>query len=184
MKTARRRYSISPYMKKTASLMLVGLTIAILGLIWIAVEKGKDSYIFDALLSPDAVATYCLLIMYIGVISTYIWNGFEYFGKLEITSDSLIFTAIFHPRIVFKYDEIRDLGIDYGHLPQGKQYWIYFSASRLDYKYCHRINRVPFSADCMRIEYRSDVYSALLNEITDKRIKKILQAANNNVVID
>lgn len=107
-------------------------------------------------------------------------NSYEYFGWVEICSDRLVFHALLHRPRVFLYVDLREIGIDYGQLPPKlKQFWIYFSKDTVDRKYTHNILSLPFSADTMRVQYRRELYDALLAVLPNDRIRKQLSRSHS-----
>ena len=184
MRTYGRKYPLSPYLRSLAIMLLISMGIGICLMIYFALEEGCRLSFVDAISTPTAVTCYFMVIAYGAVLGVFLWNSFEYFGTMEITPYGLEFSAIFHDKIVFLYADIFDIGIDYGQLPLGKQFWIYFSKEKIEHRYCHRVNRIPFSRSTMRIQYQDDVYEGLLNGITDTKLQKKLHAASSTLRVN
>ena len=165
-----KKYRLCPSLFFSIMCLFIGLAIAILFMCYFClldVKRGTS-------LSGDFTG---LLIVCFGtamIIFTSIRNSFEYFGTMEIHPFGLIFRAPFRKRIVFQFDNLADVGIDYGHISGEKQFWIYFSLSKIPVEYWHKINRLPFSTSCMRIQYSQEVMNDLLLYMPDKKTKKQL----------
>lgn len=177
-KTARRKI-LSPYFLILSSLLLAVSGIAMLHLCHRHITQLRGLTIQEIIFSGEMHSCVFLAFLYACLLGVFFFNAYEYCGTVEIREDCLVFKAPFHASIVFCYSEIRDLGIDYGVLSHGKQFWIYFSKEPIDKKYCHRINRLPFSATAMRIQYSSETFDYLVQEIPSKEIVKKLQRAHS-----
>lgn len=107
-------------------------------------------------------------------------SRYEYFGRIEIYPDRVVFRTLFCKPRVFLYSELADIGIDYGFLSlDHRQFWIYFSKVPLDTRYTHNILRLPFSAESMRVQYRRELYDALLDAMPLDRIGKRLARSHS-----
>lgn len=104
----------------------------------------------------------CPLVVFLTVC---IINSCEYFGKVLIDESRIVCYAPFRKALIFKYSEIREIGIDYAWLTVNKQYWIYIGSAKIPNNYCHKINRLPINQNYLRIQFSEDVFSALLQHL-------------------
>lgn len=103
-----------------------------------------------------------LVALFLSFYALLFGQGYDSFGTMHITSEGLVFKAPFKPTVTIPYEEIKYLGIDYGVLSLTKQFWIYFSCEPIPHKYRHRINRMKMNSGTMRIQYRKELFDALV----------------------
>ena len=170
-----KRYRMSPYLFSLSCVFggLILFTWCLMVKFCVDGTRGMDlaeavgTGIFQGVLLISA-----LVLILVGI---FLRNGYEYFGTVEICSDRIIFRTLLHKPRVFCYNEIKEIGIDYGFLQfDQKQFWIYFSKVPVDRKYTHNILRLPFCDNTMRVQYRRELYDALREAIADGHIGKQL----------
>jgi len=103
-----------------------------------------------------------------------ICNAHEFWGIVRISDCELTVIAPFRKPIVFLYEDIVDIGIDYGTLMVRDQFWIYIGKSTVPAQFCHRINRLPVNFEYIRIQYSPRTFSALREKLP-KNTKKRLE---------
>lgn len=104
---------------------------------------------------------------------TLMLTGYEFFGFCCICDDRIKFYSLARPPRTLFYSDIKYVGIDFGMLSVTRQFWIYFSKTELPYKYHHRINRVPFTKNTMRVQYNKKTYNILLETLPPKLSKQL-----------
>ena len=178
------KHRISPY---TSSLTLVfwslvlftdGLmvTFCIRGTRGMSLAEAAGTGIFQGVLLILAITAVLLGI--------FLHNGYEYFGTVQIRRDGLVFRAFLRKPVILLYDELHEVGIDYGFLsPDHRQFWVYFSKIPVETRYTHNILRLPYSQNAMRIQYRPEVYKALLNAMPEGKVKKQLLRSHSVITL-
>lgn len=106
-----------------------------------------------------------LAILFLSFYGFLFGQGYGSFGTMHITNEGLVFKAPFKRTVKMPYKEISFLGIDYGVLSLTKQFWIYFSREPIPLKYRRRINRMKMNSNTMRIQYRKELFDALVLQL-------------------
>lgn len=115
--------------------------------------------------------TSCIILLFI----IFLYNGYEYFGTVEILSDRLVFRALLHKTRIFYFTDIIDIGIDYGVISGLRHFYIYFGKEKVPPKYTHNITRLKYSKNIMRVQYRRNVFDALLEVLPQATLGKQLK---------
>lgn len=177
----RKKYLISPY---NFSLVCVFLALVLLGNIlmfsfWISKAQGLP--LLEALELGEAFAFFFTLALTLVLVIVFLQNAYEYFGTIEIYPDKVVFRTVFRKARTFLCSELKDIGIDYGTASGAKQFWIYFGKEKIGTQYTHNILRLPYSSRAMRVQYRKEVYEALLDSISDVDIEKRLRSSYSTI---
>lgn len=122
-----------------------------------------------------------LFSLYFLLLLTLFCIRYEWATIVEIQEDRLLFNALFTRRS-FYYKDMHYIGVDYGVLQGSKQFWIYFSEKEIPMKYYHRITRLKFKKDCMRVQYYKKAYNKLV-EHTPPEISKQLRKCYSTVLL-
>lgn len=168
----QKKYFISPY---NFSLVCVFLALLAIGegiIVWLALSHPNQGG-----LAGVYFCTGCLLI----TLAVLLYNGYEYFGIMKILSDKLVFYAPLHKPRVFYFSEICDIGIDYGTVSGRKHFYIFFGKAKIAHNLTHNITRLRFSNVTMRIQYRRNLYDALVEALSQDALGK--QLSKNESVI-
>ena len=172
MSRKNKLFLVSPYvffLSIVAGVIVSALTIWLLG-DQIASAGGAAAYFGDEYWrSIFFLMVICPVIMWI----TYIVDGYQFLGTWRITEEALVFYAPLRKPRVFRYEEIVDMGIDFGYLSLDRQFWIYFGREKLPRKYANRINRLPMSKKYMRVQYSEKVFNALLQNVPSHMRKRV-----------
>ena len=173
--SCRKKYLINPY---AFSLVCVLMTFLLIGNIlmfyfWISTVQGLT--FAEAIKQREAFGFFFILALTFALMCVFVFNGYEYFGTVEIYNNRIIFRTVFRKARTFSYTEINDIGIDYGTVSGVKQFWIYCSKEKIGNQYTHNITRLPYSNTTMRIQYRKELYDVLLDSISDADIEKRLR---------
>lgn len=168
-----KKYIISTY---NFSLACVFLTLVMIGeglVVYFALTLPKESGIMNAFY----FCTACFLLL----LTALLHNGYEYFGVMEILSDRLEFRAPMRKTIVFCFEEIADIGIDYGVISGMRHFYIFIGKSKISPDFTHRITRLRFSDETMRIQYRRIIFDTLLEVLPQETLGKKL-SKNESVI--
>ena len=76
--------------------------------------------------TADALGMLLMPGLTLAAVLVFSWNGYEFLGSMEICSEGIVFRGIFRKPRAFLYEELKDVGIDYGILSGTRQFWIYF----------------------------------------------------------
>lgn len=178
------KYRISPY---TSSLTLIFWSLVLFtdGLM---VKFCLDATHGMSLTEAAGTGIFQGVLLILGItavlLGIFLRNGYEYFGTVQISRDRLVFRAILRQPVELLYDELHEVGIDYGFLSlEHRQFWIYFSKVPVENRYTHNILRLPFSRNAMRIQYRPEVYEALLQTMPEGKIKKQLLRSHSVITL-
>lgn len=165
-----KRFIAAPYM----FVMVIGFIIVSIGaytcmlVAWWRYPGGKEVIIL-------------LFSLYLVLLITFFCIRYEWATIVEIQEDWLLFKALFTRRS-FYYKDMHYIGVDYGVLQGSKQFWIYFSEKEIPMKYYHRITRLKFKKDCMRVQYYKKAYNKLV-EHTPPEISKQLRKCYSTVLL-
>ena len=169
-----KKYLISPYITSLSCVFLLLLIVANVKMFDIWLDKVGGLSGMKTLITADVFGMLLMPGLTLAAVLVLSRNGYEFFGSMEICSEWIVFRGVFKKPRVFMYEELKDVGIDYGTLSGTRQFWIYFSKKIIDKKYTHNILRLPFSPDTMRVQYRKTVYEALIKAVPYKSIGKTL----------
>ena len=171
----KKQYFICPYCFMLVCVLMILLFIAngIMFAIWIHNTHGMS--VENAIMTADAFGCALVFACTLGLAIIFLSNSFEYFGTVSLFSDRLVFQAPLRKPKVFIFAEIKDVGIDYGIVSGQKQLWIYFSKTLLPKEYVHRIVRLPYSENAMRIQYRKELYEDLIRNVSYETVGKKLR---------
>lgn len=168
-----KKYVISPYNFSLACVFLTLLMIIEGILVYFTLTSPKESGMMNAFYFCTACVLFLLTVL--------LHNGYEFFGVMEILSDRLVFRAPMRKAIVFCFEEIADIGIDYGVISGMRHFYIFIGKSKISHNFTHRITRLRFSDEAMRIQYRRIIFDALLQVLPQKTLGK--QLIKNESVI-
>lgn len=168
-------FMVNPYCTILAVLSLFAMLLGVIIMLCIMIEENRNASLLEALCTGSGFGFLFVLTLTAVLIAVYLFNSFEYFGKMEIHPDGLQFCALFHKPRKFYYEDLVEVGIDYGLISGTTQFWLIFSKEKIPGKYRHRANRIPFSKDTMRIAYSKKVYDTLCFHVTNKKVLKQLQ---------
>lgn len=141
--------------------------------VYFALTLPKESGIMTAVY----FCTACFLLLF----AVLLHNGYEYFGIMEVLPDRLVFRAPMRKARVFCYTEIADIGIDYGVISGIRHFYIFIGKVKISPNFTHRITRLRFSNETMRIQYRRKVFDALLEVLPQEALGKKL-SKNESVI--
>lgn len=185
MKSKRRNiYLISPYVFSLAVILIV-LGFLITGVVvGKCIEPMKGMELAEIAASSKISGLYVLVALFLILLGILFANSYEYFGTVEILSDRVIFRAPFHRSRSLLYEDLKDVGIDYGIVSPGyRQFWIYLSKETIPHKYFHNILRLPYSPGTMRIQYRADLYRVLLDRMPYQGCGKMLCRSHSVITL-
>lgn len=162
----RNVYLISPYIFSLACTFLALVFLADTIVFTCCLPQMQGMKISEMFFSSEAFVIYFVTAITVFIVVLFVKNSYEYFGFVEIHEDRIVFHALFRKSRIFYYMDLNDIGIDYGTLSLGhKQFWIYLSKVKISNKFFHDILRMPFSPDMMRIQYRQELYRALIDNM-------------------
>lgn len=161
-------------------LSLMGLCNALMFSFWY--KKALGLSLAEAVLLGEAFAFFFVLALSLILVAIFLYNGYEYWGTIEIYNDRIAFRAPLQKQIVFLHSDLKDIGIDYGTISGVKQFWIYFSKEKICGQYAHNILRLPYSKSTMRVQYRNDLYNALLKSFSCIDLRKKLSRSYSVVL--
>lgn len=156
-------FLLSPYLFSLTCFGLVGIVLCTCLSCYFILET--DSNPVSLLLPALPVIVY---------LAVGIYNAHEFWGIVRITDCELTVMAPFRKPITFLYEDIVDIGIDYGTLIVRDQFWIYIGKSTVPTQFCHKINRIPVNSEYIRIQYSPKTLSALCEKLP-KNAKKRLE---------
>lgn len=156
-------FLLSPYLFSLTCFGLVGVVLCTCLSCYFILETGSNPV---SLLLP---ALPVIVFLTVGIC-----NAHEFWGIVRIADCELTVMAPFRKPFSFLYEDIADIGIDYGSLIVRDQFWIYIGKSTVPTQYCHRINRLPVNSEYIRIQYSPKVFSILCQKLP-KNAKKRLE---------
>lgn len=172
-----KRFVASPYMLVMAVVLMIGCMGVVAGVFF----SGGLS-VAEVLQDSNEMQFYTFFFSLIFMLYlTLFCIRYEWATIVEIQEDRLLFKALFTRRS-FYYKDMHYIGVDYGVLQGSKQFWIYFSEKEIPMKYYHRINRLKFTKDCMRVQYYKKAYNKLV-EHTPPEISKQLRKCYSTVLL-
>lgn len=162
----RNVYLISPYIFSLAVTFWVLVLLADSIMLTCCLQRMQCMKMSEAIISSEALVICFATAVTVFLLVIFIKNSYEYFGFVEIHTDRVVFRTLFRKSREFLYMDLKDIGIDYGTLSLGhKQFWIYLSKEKIPTKFYHNVLRMPFSPDMMRIQYRKELYQALIDNM-------------------
>lgn len=175
-KQSHNFFLVSPYNFLLACIFMALLLLGDSIILSIWFNNTRNLSISMALTTGDAFGSYLLLILTLFALLI-LFNGYEYWGVIKILDDRILLRAPFRRQIMLMYEDINDVGIDYGSVSGTKQFWIFLSKSSVDKKYTHNILRMPFDRNTIRLQYQKKLYDTLVYMTPYKLIgKKLLNA--------
>lgn len=172
-----KRFIAAPYM----FVMVIGFIIVSIGA-YTCMLVACDLTLVTMWRYPGGKEVIILLFsLYLVLLITFFCIRYEWATIVEIQEDWLLFKALFTRRS-FYYKDMHYIGVDYGVLQGSKQFWSYFSEKEIPMKYYHRINRLKFKKDCMRVQYYKKAYNKLV-EHTPPEISKQLRKCYSTVLL-
>jgi hypothetical protein len=151
-------YFVNPYVFSLSCLGIIGMTLVMLQSIYFISVSDWD---YQINLTIVLVLALCIVACLVG----FLLDAHELLGIIKFDKTEFIVMAPFRKAFCFPYSEIADIGIDYGYLSTGVQFYIYIGKKKIPQQYCHRINRLPFSKEYARIQYSEAVFALLLERI-------------------
>ena len=149
------RFLGTPYLFILVTLLIIGCLLAFACLIIPMSFDGTISQTNIVIGLSIVIVPFLILLAVLFIIR------FEWCCFVEIQKERLLFKAFLTQRSLY-YRDINHVGIDYGELGGGKQFWIYFSEDPVPMKYYHNITRLKFKKDCMSVQYSKKAYEALI----------------------
>lgn len=169
----RKIHCISSYMMVLSSVFFVMIIPALSYIIWFFFQEDRMEGIGDPVW---VVAVTMFIGCLVALVFIYIINGYEYWGLWKIENDGIRFFSLIRPGFLMNYADIQHVGIDYWNANGTRQFWIYFSKNKIDSKYLHRINRLPFTREHMRIQFSEEAYGELLKSLPADKAKQLNRA--------
>lgn len=160
--TSNHYFFLSPYLFSLTCFGLIGI-----------LALAAISCYFICATGSDLRSIIFVMLPVIVYLAVGVRNAHEFWGIVCVTDQKLIVMAPFRKPISFPYEDIADIGIDYGTLIVRDQFWIYIGKSTVPPQYCHRINRLPVNGEYIRIQYSSRVFSALRNKLPNRMKKRL-----------
>lgn len=180
----RNVYLISPYIFSLAITFLVLVLLADAIVFTCCLPKMQGMKISEAIISSEALVLYFVSTITALIVVLLIKNSYEYFGFVEIHKDRVEFRTLFRESRVFYYRDIKEIGIDYGTLSLGhKQFWVYFGKEKIPNKFFHNVLRMPFTPNLMRIQYRQELYRALIDNMPYDNVGKKLCRSHSVITL-
>lgn len=161
-RTSHEKHLVSPYSFSLTCVFLMLLLIGDAIIIRIWFNNTKDLPISAALVTGDAFGSYLLITLTLLAVAVFIFNAYDYWSIIEICEDRIVLRAPLRKPLTFMYEDVNNIGIDYGLVSGKKQFWIFISKCPVDKKFTHNILHLPYSASTMRIQYRKSVYMAIM----------------------
>lgn len=161
MNHMKKYFLVSPYVFSLSCVGLMGMASMSILCFYFIHASGSEPQTYYVIAFMVAV--------YFGACA---YDAHEFFGIVKLSETELIVLAPFRRALRFPYSEISDIGIDYGSLSVGVQFWIYIGKEKIPAKFCHRINRLPFSKKYVRIQYSPKVFVALRESLPESMRKR------------
>lgn len=168
-----KKYKVSPYLFSLSMTGLIGFLLCIGLIIYFqfASWAGQD---LEAFLRER----YLSYLFIVGICAAYligcILDGYCFWGTFEFIGTGIILRAPFRKKIRLLYDDVKQIGIDYGVVNGSRQFWIYVSTVEIDNKYWGKMIKLPFSKTTVRVQYSPSVLAAFLADLP-QQLKKELQ---------
>lgn len=129
-------------------------------------------YLWDVIISSIeviAILSGSLLLVLVGLVG----NAYTFYGFFSIGTDYIQISAF--PRKTYRLDfsDVQIIGIDYDIISGKKQFWIYFSKKVIPMKYYHRMLKLPYSKDVIKISFSKKRFDILMKCLPE-RLKKDL----------
>jgi len=100
-------------------------------------------------------------------------RGLQY----RINEKCISFYAPFRKSVHIQLDTIQYIGIDFGIVSGTRQFWIFFSTKPIPAELIHKIHKIPFNKNFMRIQYTKKKYEELLGFLPETKRKDFIKAA-------
>ena len=122
------------------------------------------------------------LVKYLGIpfafsVTIMLFDSYQQWGQLMITKDALEIHAFPRRKIRLEFDEIQFMGIDYGNIDTGAQFWLYFTDKENVaeiIKHRHQMIKVRYKQGIIKCVYRKEVYD-VIRESFPGRLRKDLE---------
>ncbi len=148
---------VSPYtyaLGVFGSIMLLGIC----GLCFYLLDQWAEREMWER-----AVFAVCMLspapIYFVGCVM----EAYLFWGKYRLEQDAVVLSAFLRKEIRMAYADIKYIGAGYVVVNGGYQFWIYISKQPVDISCLKgRINKLPMSAETIKIQYRPEVVKELM----------------------
>ena len=168
-----QRYRISPYLFSLSVFGLICMIVCCCLFVYFVFWPLREQNLYDT------VCEYlpCILFMF-SILGLYfagcILESYCLWGTYQLSKSEIILRAPLRKSIRLAYADIKYIGIDYCIVNGQYQFWIYASSVHIPIKCCGKINKLPISADTIRVQYMDHTFSTLLT-ILPPELKKELE---------
>lgn len=97
-------------------------------------------------------------------------------GVITIENERIVLRSFLRKTIIFPFESISHIGIDFGVVNFHRQYYIYLSKAPLTRKYQHNLNQLKITESIIKIAYRDEVFETLISTLP-QNLSKTLRAS-------
>ena len=112
-----------------------------------------------------------LIGFYLPCILLGFFNAYNYYGWITFYADHLVLRAPLRKPIHMRYDKIAYIQIDYNTLSVSRQFWVILGRKPMPSQYVHRVHRMPFSENLIRVQFSRQLDQSLRHYLSGAQNK-------------